>query len=59
MMNEPVPRPRRFARPIVLLPNGFTLLNLFFGIFAIVVGILSIVLALRVRDFGTQIGAVT
>ena len=30
-----------------------------FGIFAIVVGILSIVLALRVRDFGTQIGAVT
>ena len=35
-MNEPVPRPRRFARPIVLLPNGFTLLNLFFGIFAIV-----------------------
>jgi len=35
-MNEPLPRPRRFARPIVLLPNGFTLLNLFFGIFAIV-----------------------
>ena len=30
-----------------------------FGIFAIVVGILSIVLAFRVRDFGTQIGAVT
>jgi uncharacterized membrane protein HdeD (DUF308 family) len=29
-----------------------------FGIFAIVVGILSIVLAFRVRDFGTQIGAV-
>lgn len=33
-MSEPVPR--RFARPIVLLPNGFTLLNLFFGVFAIV-----------------------
>ena len=30
-----------------------------FGIFAIAVGILSIVLAFRVRDFGTQIGAVT
>lgn len=30
------PTPRRFARPIVLLPNGFTLLNLFFGVFAIV-----------------------
>ena len=30
-----------------------------FGIFAIVIGILSIVLAFRVRDFGTQIGAVT
>lgn len=30
-----------------------------FGIFAVVVGILSIVLALRVRDFGTRIGAVT
>lgn len=29
-----------------------------FGIFAIVAGILSIVLALRVRDFGTKIGAV-
>jgi CDP-diacylglycerol--serine O-phosphatidyltransferase len=27
---------RRFQRPIILLPNGFTLLNLFFGIFAIV-----------------------
>ena len=33
-MNEP-PR-RRFARPIILLPNGFTLLNLFLGVFAIV-----------------------
>ena len=30
-----------------------------FGIFAIVVGILSIALAFRVRDFGTRIGAVT
>jgi uncharacterized membrane protein HdeD (DUF308 family) len=30
-----------------------------FGVFAILVGILSIVLAFRVRDFGTQIGAVT
>ncbi|MGH2617868.1 MAG: hypothetical protein ACRDJC_21780 [Thermomicrobiales bacterium] len=28
-------------------------------IFAIAVGILSSVLAFRVRDFGTQIGAVT
>jgi len=33
-MNESVQR--RFARPIILLPNGFTLLNLFFGVFAIV-----------------------
>jgi uncharacterized membrane protein HdeD (DUF308 family) len=30
-----------------------------FGVFAVVVGILSIILAFRVRDFGTQIGAVT
>ena len=30
-----------------------------FGIFAIVVGILSIALSFRVRDFGTRIGAVT
>ena len=30
-----------------------------FGVFAVVVGILSIVLAFRVRDFGTQIGAVS
>lgn len=30
-----------------------------FGIFAIVVGVLSIVLAFRVRDFGKQIGAVS
>jgi uncharacterized membrane protein HdeD (DUF308 family) len=29
-----------------------------FGIFAVVVGILSIALAFRVRDFGTRIGAV-
>lgn len=33
-MNEPVQR--RLTRPIILLPNGFTLLNLFFGVFAIV-----------------------
>jgi CDP-diacylglycerol--serine O-phosphatidyltransferase len=33
-MNEQVRR--RFARPIILLPNGFTLLNLFLGVFAIV-----------------------
>jgi CDP-diacylglycerol--serine O-phosphatidyltransferase len=33
-MNEP--SQRRFARPIILLPNGFTLLNLFLGVFAIV-----------------------
>lgn len=33
-MNEPMRR--RLARPIVLLPNGFTLLNLFLGLFAIV-----------------------
>lgn len=33
-MNEQVRR--RFVRPIVLLPNGFTLLNLFLGVFAIV-----------------------
>jgi CDP-diacylglycerol--serine O-phosphatidyltransferase len=33
-MNEPVRR--RLTRPIILLPNGFTLLNLFFGVFAIV-----------------------
>ena len=30
-----------------------------FGIFAIVIGVMSIVLAFRVRDFGKQIGAVT
>ena len=30
------PEQRRFRRPIVLLPNGFTLLNLFLGVFAIV-----------------------
>jgi CDP-diacylglycerol--serine O-phosphatidyltransferase len=33
-MNEPMRR--RLARPIILLPNGFTLLNLFLGVFAIV-----------------------
>ncbi len=36
-MTEPdLQQRRKFARPIVLLPNGFTLLNLFFGVFAIV-----------------------
>jgi len=30
-----------------------------FGVFAVVVGVLSIALAFRVRDFGTRIGAVT
>ena len=30
------PPPRRFPRPIILLPNGFTLLNLFLGVFSIV-----------------------
>jgi len=39
--------------------GGFLAISWVFAIFAIVVGILSIVLALRVRDFGTQIGAVT
>ena len=34
-MNDVQPR-RRFVRPIILLPNGFTLLNLFLGVFAIV-----------------------
>lgn len=34
-MSDSVPPPRPL-RPIVLLPNGFTLLNLFLGIFAIV-----------------------
>jgi uncharacterized membrane protein HdeD (DUF308 family) len=38
---------------------GFLTIAWVFGVFAIVVGILSIVLAFRVRDFGTQIGAVT
>lgn len=33
-MSDPVRRP--IPRPIVLLPNGFTLLNLFLGVFAIV-----------------------
>ena len=37
---------------------GFLSIAWVFGIFAIVVGILSIALALRVRDFGTRIGAV-
>jgi uncharacterized membrane protein HdeD (DUF308 family) len=39
--------------------GGFLAISWVFAIFAIVVGILSIVLALRVRDFGTRIGAVT
>jgi uncharacterized membrane protein HdeD (DUF308 family) len=38
---------------------GFLTIAWVFGIFAILIGILSIVLAFRVRDFGTQIGAVT
>jgi uncharacterized membrane protein HdeD (DUF308 family) len=38
---------------------GFLSIAWVFGIFAIVVGILSIALAFRVRDFGTRIGAVT
>jgi uncharacterized membrane protein HdeD (DUF308 family) len=38
---------------------GFMTLALVFGIFAIVVGIVSIVLSFTVRDFGKRIGAVT
>ena len=38
---------------------GMSAADLVFGVFAVVVGILSIILAFRVRDFGTQIGAVT
>ena len=38
--------------------GGFLAIAWVFGVFAVIVGILSIVLALRVRDFGTQIGAV-
>jgi uncharacterized membrane protein HdeD (DUF308 family) len=38
---------------------GIVTIAFVFGIFAIVIGILSIVLAFRVRDFGTKIGAVT
>jgi uncharacterized membrane protein HdeD (DUF308 family) len=38
---------------------GFLTIAWVFGIFAILVGILSIVLSFRVRDFGTKIGAVT
>ena len=36
MIEPELQQRRKFARPIVLLPNGFTLLNLFFGMFAIV-----------------------
>ena len=38
---------------------GILTIGWVFGVFAIVVGILSIALAFRVRDFGTRIGAVT
>ena len=38
---------------------GFLAISAVFGIFAILIGIMSIVLAFRVRDFGTKIGAVT
>lgn len=41
-----------------IIAGSFAIASVF-GIFAVVVGILSIVLALRVRDFGTRIGAVT
>ena len=41
------------------LVAGSFAISTVFGVFAILVGILSIVLAFRVRDFGTQIGAVT
>ena len=41
------------------LVAGSVAISTVFGVFAILVGILSIVLAFRVRDFGTQIGAVT
>ena len=37
---------------------GFLAIATVFGVFAILGGILSIVLAFRVRDFGTKIGAV-
>jgi len=38
---------------------GILTISFIFGIFAIVAGVLSIALAFRVRDFGTQIGAVS
>jgi uncharacterized membrane protein HdeD (DUF308 family) len=38
---------------------GAIAISTVFGVFAILIGILSIVLAFRVRDFGTRIGAVT
>lgn len=36
MINTEDPAQRRVRRAVVVLPNGFTLVNLFFGIFAIV-----------------------
>jgi uncharacterized membrane protein HdeD (DUF308 family) len=41
-----------------IIAGGLAITTIF-GIFAILVGILSIVLAFRVRDFGVRIGAVT
>ena len=38
---------------------GFLAIATVFGVFAILVGVLSLILAFRVRDFGKQIGAVT
>jgi uncharacterized membrane protein HdeD (DUF308 family) len=38
---------------------GFLAIATVFGVFAILMGILSIVLSFRVRDFGKAIGAVT
>jgi uncharacterized membrane protein HdeD (DUF308 family) len=38
---------------------GFLAIAAVFGVFAILAGIFSVVLAFRVRDFGTQIGAVS
>ena len=52
-MRPALPRPD-MRRAVVLLPNGFTLGNLFFGVFAIVDGILEISTALD-RDEGRWI----
>jgi uncharacterized membrane protein HdeD (DUF308 family) len=38
---------------------GFLAIAAVFGVFAVLMGILSIVLSFRVRDFGKSIGAVT